>query len=112
MKKENRRKLSDAAIAFIIEERDNPHTVHTFEEISKLVEKKFEISIGRGAVSKSYHKHKNDEKIKNLSKENNNQRKVKSQIEDQLKTEPYVAKKKIRDFDENAGKGISIDHLF
>ena len=112
MKKENRRKLSDAAIAFIIEERDNPHTVHTFEEISKLVEKKFEISIGRGAVSKSYHKHKNDEKIKNLSKENSNQRKVESQIEDQPKTEPYVAKKKIRDFDENAGKGISIDHLF
>ena len=112
MKKENRRKLSDAAIAFIIEERDNPHTVHTFEEIAKLVEKKFEISIGRGAVSKSYHKHKNNEKIKNLSKEDSNQRKVKPQIKDQIKAEPYVAKKKIRDFDENAGKGISIDHLF
>ena len=96
MKKENRRKLSDAAIAFIIEERDNPHTVHTFEEISKLVEKKFEISIGRGAVSKSYHKHKNNEQIKSLSKEDSNQRKVKPQRKDQPNTEPYVAKKKIR----------------
>lgn len=112
MKKENRRKLSDAAIAFIIEERDNPHTVHTFEEIAKLVEKKFEISIGRGAVSKSYHKYKNNEQIKSLSKEDSNQCKVKPQLKDQPNTEPYVAKKKIRDFDEDAGKGISIDHLF
>ena len=112
MKKENRRKLSDAAIAFIIEERDNPHTVHTFEEISKLVEKKFEIYIGRGAVSKSYHKHKNDEKIKNLSKKDSNQRKVKPQVKDQLKSEPYVAKKQIRDFDENAGKHFNADDYF
>ena len=112
MKKQNRRKLSNAAIAFIIEERDNPYTVYTFEEIAKLVEKKFEISIGRGAVSKSYHKHKNNEQIKSLSKEDSNQRKVKPQIKDQSNTEPYVAKKKIRDFDEDAGKGISIDHLF
>lgn len=112
MKKENRRKLSDAAIAFIIEERDNPHTVHTFEEISKLVEKKFEISIGRGAVSKSYHKHKNNEKFKNFSKEDSNQRKVEPQIKDQLKTEPYVAKKRIRDFDEDAGKNYNIDNFF
>ena len=111
MKKQNRRKLSNAAIAFIIEERDNPHTVYTFEEIAKLVEKKFEISIGRGAVSKSYHKHKNNEQIKSLSKEDSNQRKVNPQRKDQPNTEPYVAKKKIRDFDEDAGKGISIDHL-
>ena len=111
MNKEKRRKLSDAAIAFIIEERDNPHTVYTFEEIAKLVEKKFEISIGRGAVSESYHKHKNNEQIKILSKEHSNQHKVKPQIKDQPNTEPYVAKKKIRDFDEDAGKGISIDHL-
>ena len=112
MNKEKRRKLSDAAIAFIIEERDNPHTVHTFEEISKLVEKKFEISIGRGAVSKSYHKHKNNEKFKNFSKEDSNQRKVEPQIKDQLKTEPYVAKKRIRDFDEDAGKNYNIDDFF
>ena len=112
MNKEKRRKLSDAAIAFIIEERDNPHTVHTFEEISKLVEKKFEISIGRGAVSKSYHKHKNDEKIKNLSKKDSNQRKVKPQVKEQLKSEPYIAKTKIRDFDENAGKHFNADDYF
>ena len=111
MNKQNRRKLSNVAIAFIIEERDNPHTVCTFDEIAKLVEKKFEISIGRGAVSKSYHKHKNNEQIKILSKEHSNQHKVKPQIKDQPNTEPYVAKKKIRDFDEDAGKGISIDHL-
>lgn len=90
----------------------NPHTVHTFEEISKLVEKKFEISIGRGAVSKSYHKHKNDEKIKNLSKKDSNQHKVKSQVKDQPKSEPYVAKKKIHDFDENAGKHFNADDYF
>lgn len=114
MNKQNRRKLSNVAIAFIIEERDNPHTVCTFDEIAKLVEKKFEISIGRGAVSKSYHKYKNNEQIKSLSKEDSNQSKVKPQpqVKDQPNTEPYVAKKKIRDFDEDAGKGISIDHLF
>lgn len=111
MKKENRRKLSDAAIAFIIEERDNPHTVHTFEEISKLVEKKFEISIGRGAVSKSYHKYKNDEKIKNVLKEDRGQCKVKPQIKDQLKDDTYIKKNK-RDFDENAGKRFNADDYF
>ena len=111
MKKENRRKLSDAAIAFIIEERDNPYTVHTFEEIAKLVEKKFEISIGRGAVSKSYHKHKDNEKFKNLSKEVSNQHKVKPQIKDQLKADPYIKKDK-RDFDESAGKRFNADDYF
>lgn len=111
MKIENRRKLSDAAIAFIIEERDNPHTVHTFEEISRLVEKKFEISIGRGAVSKSYHKHKNNEKIKSVSKEDKDKGKVKPQIRDQLKADPYIKKDK-RDFDENAGKRFNADDYF
>lgn len=38
--------------------------------------------------------------------------KAKLYKEGKNESEPYVPKKKIRDFDENAGKGISIDHLF
>ncbi|WP_426243457.1 hypothetical protein [Psychrobacter sp. TWP2-1-2] len=125
MAKETRRKLSDAAIAFIIKERENPLIAYTFEQIAKLVETEFKVSISRNAVSKSYHKHKDDDAFKKLqvgeqhSKENlKNQQKDKS-ISDvpkkpkiEVEIEPVKPSKKIRDFDENAGKGISIDHLF
>lgn len=66
MAKETRRKLSDAAIAFIIKERENPLTSYTFEQIAKLVETKFKVSVSRNAVSKSYHKHKDDEAFKKI----------------------------------------------
>ena len=128
MKKEKRRKLSDAAIAFIIEERDNPHTVYTFEQIAKLVETEFKISISRNAVSKSYHKHKDDDAFKTLQiSKQNSEVDLKSQrkhtaVSDVPKKQkikrtnnPIVPSPSItdgRDFDEDAGKKHDVSQFF
>ena len=122
MKKENRRKLSDAAIAFIIEERDNPHTVYTFEEISKLVETEFKISISRNAVSKSYHKHKDDDAFRTLqvgkedSKENQKKDNSVSDVPKNVKSkrvnEPIITVITQNDFDEDAGKNYDVNDFF
>lgn len=120
MKKEKRRKLSDAAIAFIIEERDNPLTVYTFEEISKLVETKFKISIGRGAVSKSYHKHKDDKrfKIEPVKAIMNNGSELETHLskEKPIKAkpvfEPIEVKINQKNYDENAGKEFDSNDFF
>lgn len=122
MKKENRRKLSDAAIAFIIEERDNPHTVYTFEEISKLVETEFKISISRNAVSKSYHKHKNNDAFRTLqvgkedSKENQKKDNSVSDVPKNVKSkrinEPIIPVIIQNDFDEDAGKNYDVNDFF
>jgi len=125
MNKEKRRKLSDAAIAFIIRERDNPHTVYTFEEISKLVETEFKISISRNAVSKSYHKHKDDDAFRTLqvgkedSKENlENQKKdnsvsdVPKNVKSKRVNEPIIPVITQNDFDEDAGKNYDVNDFF
>jgi hypothetical protein len=122
MNKEKRRKLSDAAIAFIIEERDNPHTVYTFEEISKLVETEFKISISRNAVSKSYHKHKNNDAFRTLqvgkedSKENQKKDNSVSDVPKNVKSkrinEPIIPVIIQNDFDEDAGKNYDVNDFF
>lgn len=125
MNKEKRRKLSDAAIAFIIGERDNPHTVYTFEEISRLVETEFKISISRNAVSKSYHKHKDDDAFRTLqvgkedSKENlENQKKgnsvsdVPKNVKSERVNEPIIPVIIQNDFDEDAGKNFDVNDFF
>lgn len=122
MNKEKRRKLSDAAIAFIIEERDNPHTVYTFEEISKLVETEFKISISRNAVSKSYHKHKDDDAFRTLqvgkedSKENQKKDNSVSDVPKNVKSkrvnEPIITVITQNDFDEDAGKNYDVNDFF
>lgn len=122
MNKEKRRKLSDAAIAFIIEERDNPHTVYTFEEISKLVETEFKISISRNAVSKSYHKHKNNDAFRTLqvgkedSKENQKKDNSVSDVPKNVKSkrvnEPIITVITQNDFDEDAGKNYDVNDFF
>jgi len=122
MKKEQRRKLSDAAIAFIIEERDNPHTVYTFEQIAELVKTEFKISISRNAVSKSYHKHKDDDAFRTLqvSKQDNKgnlkNRKIVSSATEKVKSrsvnEPIIPVSTSKDFDENAGKQYDVNDFF
>ena len=122
MKKEKRRKLSDAAIAFIIEERDNPHTVYTFEEISKLVETEFKISISRNAVSKSYHKHKDDDAFRTVQvgkqdseenqKKDNSVSDVPKNVKSERVNEPIIPVIIQNDFDEDAGKNFDVNDFF
>lgn len=125
MAKETRRKLSDAAIAFIIKERENPLRAYTFEQIAKLVETEFKVSVSRNAVSKSYHKHKNDDALRTLQvgkqdskvKLNNAKKSVSvpevpKKPKSEVEIEPVKSSKKIRDFDENAGKQFNADDYF
>ena len=124
-----RKKLTKAALDFIIEKRNDWHVNYTFADIAKLLKEDFGITITEQAVSKSYRKHKDDKEFQsmpivatdkeadsnvdtsNMTTKEKYYRKVALYKEGKDKSEPYVAKKKIRDFDENAGKGISIDHL-
>ncbi len=125
MNKEKRRKLSDAAIAFIIKERENPLIAYTFEQIAKLVETEFKVSISRNAVSKSYHKHKDDDAFRTLqvgkedSKENlENQKKdnsvsdVPKNVKSKRVNEPIIPVITQNDFDEDAGKNYDVNDFF
>jgi len=122
MKKEKRRKLSDAAIAFIIEERDNPNTVYTFEKIAELVETEFKISISRNAVSKSYHKHKNDDAFRTLQvgkqdsegnlKIQKNRKDVTEEVKPKRVNEPIIPVTTVKDFDEKAGEKYDVNDFF
>lgn len=125
-----KQKLTRAAISFIIEKRNDWNVNYTFDDIAKLLKEDFGITITEQGVSKSYRRYKDDEEFQNIpivatDKEFDHNvdtsymttkekyyRKVGLNKESKNEFEPYVAKKKIRDFDENAGKGINIDHLF
>ena len=123
-------KLTKAAISFIIEKRNDWQVNYTFADIANLLKGDFGITITEQGVSKSYRKYKDDKEfqsmpivatdkeadsnvdISNMTTKEKHNRKARLYKEGQNESEPYVAKKKIRDFDEDAGKGISIDHLF
>ena len=123
-------KLTKAAISFIFEKRNDWHVNYTFADIANLLKEDFGITITEQGVSKSYRKYKDNKEFQtipivatdkeadsnvdtsNMTTKENYYRKVTLYKEGKDKSEPYVAKKKKRDFDENAGKGISIDHLF
>lgn len=50
--------LNKEAIAFIIECRDNPREIHTWQDIANLVADKFGVKLSFQAIAKSYHKNK------------------------------------------------------
>ena len=124
-----RKKLTKAALDFIIKKRNDWYVNYTFADIAKLLKEDFSITITEQAVSKSYRKYKNNQEFQsmpitptnketdhnvdtsNMTTKEKYDCKAKLYKEGKDQSEPYVPKKKIRDFDENAGKGISIDHL-
>lgn len=53
-----RPQLSKEAIAFIIECRDNPKEVYTWQDIADLVADKFGVKLSFQAIAKSYHRNK------------------------------------------------------
>lgn len=53
-----RPRLTKEAIAFIIECRDNPKEIYTWEDIANLVSDKFGIQVSFQAIAKNYQKHK------------------------------------------------------
>ena len=124
-----KQKLTKAAISFIIEKRNDWNVNYTFDDIANLLKEDFGITITEQGVSKSYRKYKDDKDFQSMPIEATNKeadrnvdtsnmttkeryyRKADINKEGKNESEPYIAKKKIRDFDENAGKGISIAHL-
>lgn len=61
-----KQRLTNEAIAFIIEQRDNPTAVNTWEDIAKMVDKKFGIKLSFQGIAKSYHRNKSNSNIKNI----------------------------------------------
>lgn len=114
-------KLSKDAIKFIIQKREDGTKHYTFPDIRKLLIQEFDIDVVTQSVSRNYRKYKDNEEYRTPpTVERNNEDNLKNQSvsevpkkpKSEVEIEPAKPSKKIRDFDENAGKGISIDHLF
>lgn len=58
-----RPRLTKEAIAFIVECRDNPKEIYTWEDIANLVSDKFGIKVSFQAIAKNYQKHKDSIQI-------------------------------------------------
>lgn len=50
--------LTQEAVAFIIQVRDDPTTITTWEDISKMVKERFGIDVSLQGIAKSYHRNK------------------------------------------------------
>ena len=125
-----KQKLTKAAISFIIEKRNDWNVNYTFDDIANLLKEDFGITITEQGVSKSYRKYKDDKEFQsmpivaidketdrnvdtsNMTTKEKYYRKAGINKEGKNESEPYVAKKKIRDFDENAGKNFNVDDYF
>ena len=125
-----KQKLTKAAINFIIEKRNDWNVNYTFDDIANLLKEDFGITITEQGVSKSYRKYKDDKEFQsmpivaidketdrnvdtsNMTTKEKYYRKAGINKEGKNESEPYVAKKKIRDFDENAGKNFNVDDYF
>ena len=125
-----RKKLTKAALDFIIEKRNDWHVNYTFADIAKLLKEDFGITITEQAVSKSYRKHRDDKEFQSVpivatnkatdsNVDNNNMiskekysEKVKLVREGKSQANPHSNRKDKRDFDENAGKHFNADDYF
>lgn len=61
-----RPRLTKEAIAFIIECRESPSEIYTWDDIAKLVAEKFDIHVSFQAIAKNYEKHKDNVEIQSL----------------------------------------------
>ena len=117
-----RKKLTKAALDFIIEKRNDWHVNYTFADIAKLLKEDFGITITEQAVSKSYRKHKDDDAFRTLQvgkqdSESNLgiQKKCKDvpeKVKSQRVNEPIIPVVIGKDFDENAGKNYDVNDFF
>ena len=123
-----RKKITRLAIDYIVEKRNDRSANYTFAEISDLLKKEYDIDVIPQTVARNYHKHKDDDVYKDIGKiENskslskvklNNAKKsvsvpeVPKKPKSEVEIEPVKPSKKIRDFDENAGKQFNADDYF
>lgn len=110
-----RKKLTKAAIGFIIEKRNDWNVNYTFADIAKLLEEDFGIIITEQAVSKSYRKHKDDDELQTLlaAAKNKTSSKVRHKhTKADITPITSIAIGGGRDFDENAGKKHNVEDFF
>lgn len=58
--------LTQEAISFIIQTRDDPTTITTWEDIAKMVQERFNIMVSLQGIAKSYHRNKGKIDIKTI----------------------------------------------
>ena len=110
-----RKKLTKAAIGFIIEKRNDWNVNYTFADIAKLLEEDFGIIITEQAVSKSYRKHKDDSELQTLlavaKNKTSSKYKHTNANANAIPVNP-IATGGGRDFDENVGKKHDVSQFF
>lgn len=117
-----RKKLTKAALDFIIEKRNDWHVNYTFADIAKLLKEDFGITITEQAVSKSYRKHKDDDAFRTLqvSKQDSGgnlgiqkkRKDVPEKVKSQRVNEPIIPVTTAKDFDEKAGEKYDVNDFF
>lgn len=120
-----RKKLTKAALDFIIEKRNDWHVNYTFADIAKLLKEDFGITITEQAVSKSYRKHKDDDAFRTLQvgkqdsegslgiqKEHETVADIPKKVKSQRANEPIITVITQNDFDEDAGKNYDVNDFF
>lgn len=120
-----RKKLTKAALDFIIEKRNDWHVNYTFADIAKLLKEDFGITITEQAVSKSYRKHKDDDAFRTLQvgkqdsegslgiqKEHETVADIPKKAKSQRANEPIITVITQNDFDEDAGKNYDVNDFF
>ena len=120
-----RKKLTRAALEFIIEKRNDWYVNYTFADIAELLKEDFGITITEQAVSKSYRKHKDDKEFlsmpivatnkttdSNMTLKEKYSERVKLVREGKSQNDHHSNRKDKRDFDENAGKHFNADDYF
>jgi len=108
-------KLTKAAISFIIEKRNDWHVNYTFADIAELLKEDFDITITEQGVSRSYRKHKNDEKARTplVSAKKRDPIKSNSRMDSANgNSESTNTTNHPKDFDEDAGKKYDVNDFF
>lgn len=111
-----KQKLTKAAIGFIIEKRNDWNVNYTFTDIAKLLEENFDITITEQAVSKSYHKHKDDQAFRTYlipakKQSINAGEPINNRVTNDL-VKPTATKSTVKDFNEGEWQGYDFDQFF
>ena len=106
-----RKLLTMNAIRFIIESRDDPSQVYTWQDIADLVQTKFDIKVSGQAVGQSYKKYKDSFSSTTEKVQLTTQPVVKDIKAKSLDRIDSDSKKSNAGFNENAGEHLTKENL-
>lgn len=98
-----KKRLTKEAIAFIIECRDDPTRVNTWEDIAKMVNEKFGIEMSFQGIAKSYKTNKDKISINQIKKQSNQSSEI-IQSSNNNKIQAFQELKKIETRTQNQNK--------